>query len=244
METNLNNRSFFVSDGHLNENGISLYADALLLDKQKQLPPQITEHVELCDDCKEQVFGLYEVMQEQPVDTSLPHPYFDAPHKILSFSIYYRAAAIFVLAVAGGTAYFLYSSRQSSEVPPPVHVSIPIVPTDSTPAEKGNDEHAIVENSIPSSNLEDLVTSNFRSSSIEVLTPVAEAIVSSPITFRWKEYPHAVILRILNNKDVTLLTANVKTNTFVTSRSFLPGLYYWKLEDDGELLFVGKFFVK
>ncbi len=245
MDTNINVHSFFTSDGHLNENGTSLYADALLLNKLQKLPSQITEHVGSCNDCKELVFGLYEVMQEQPFNASLPHPFLDAPSKILSFPVYYKAAAIFILAVAGGAVFYIFSPRGSTDTPPPVHATIPsAVPIDTTTAVKEDGKHMIAENSLPSDNLEDLVHSNFRSATIEVLTPDAEAIVSSPIKFQWKEYPRPVILKILNNKDVPVLTSNVKGNSFVTSRSFLPGLYYWKLEDEGELLFVGKFFVR
>ena len=61
---------------------------------------------------------------------------------------------------------------------------------------------------------------------------------------RWKSEGRELKLKILTNREVTILTAIVTADTFFTSKKFEPGLYYWKLEADDELLFIGKFFVR
>ena len=245
MTTNSTHQPFFTADGHLDDNGTSLTVEALILDRFSELPGPITAHIEECDHCKEQVLGLFELMKEQPLDRNIPHPYFDqAPHTIVRFPGYLRMAAVLALALFTGTVFFLLSIR-SAQQPPPLQTAIPsaVVPNDTGSSAPERTE-LLAEHFIPSPNLDDLVHSEFRSESIEVLAPETEAIVHSPITFRWKEYPRAVILKVLNNRDITVLTTNVKGNRFVTSKNFPQGLYYWKLEDKGDLLYVGKFFVK
>ena len=245
MTTNSNHRSFFTAEGHLDENGTSLTVEALMLDRFGSLPGAVTAHIEECHECKEQIMGLFDIMKEQPIDRTLPHPYFDQRGAIIGFPPLLRAAAVLAVALFAGTVFFLLSVR-STQNTPPLHAVRPPAPvsTDTAAIIRESGDDLLAERMTPSPNLDDLVHSEFRSETIEVLTPETEAIVHSPITFRWKEYPRPVILKVLNNREMTVLTTNVKRNRFVSTKSFPEGLYYWKLEDNGELLFVGKFFVK
>lgn len=245
MTTHIFHRSFFTAEGHLDENGISLTVEALFLDTYAKLPGPVTAHLEECDECKMQVAGLMEVMKDQPIDRTLPHPYFDQRISVRTFPASLRIAATLAMALFAGTLFFLLGVRSAQNSSPvqTQHVPVP-QPIDTSIRQDEHEDILLAERMTPSPNLDDLVHSEFRSESIEVLSPEIEAIVHSPITFRWKQYPRPVILKIMNNKEVTVLTANVKMNSYVTSKKFPEGLYYWKLEDDGELLFVGKFFTK
>lgn len=238
-------RTFFSSDGHMDENGLSLTVEALLLDRYSELPDPLTAHTEQCDRCKEQVLGLFELMKEQPMDRTVPHPYFDKASSSRHFSSYLRAAAILAAALITGALFFQFSTRNARVTHPVQTANTPVatpIDTVSTPPARNDD--LLADHFSISPNLDDLVNSEFRSEMIEVLAPEIEAIVQPPITFQWKQYPRPVILKVLNNKDITVLTSSVKGNKFVTSKIFPEGLYYWKLEDNGELLYVGKFFVR
>jgi hypothetical protein len=245
MTSNSNYRSFFTAEGHLNENGTSLTVEALMLDRFSSLPGPVAAHIEECHECKEQIMGLFDIMKEQPIDRTIPHPYFDHRAAIIEFPALLRTAAMLAVALLAGTVFFLLSVRSAQNTPPihAIHTPAP-VSTDTAVFVRESGDGLLAERLTPSPNLDDLVHSEFRSEMIEVLAPETEAIVHSPITFRWKQYPRPVILKVLNNREMTVLTTNVKRNSFVTSKSFPEGLYYWKLEDNGELLFVGKFFVK
>ncbi len=245
MKTEPANHTFFDHSRHLNENGTALSAEALLLDRTTELPNEITEHLERCDRCKIHVLGLLELMKEQPLDRKFPHPYFDRRSAILPFPGYLKAAAVITAVLAGGAAYLLFTSNGTSGQDAPIQSLGPVTTSADTLSDPAPENELILaDHFAPSPNLDDLVRSDFRSESIEVLAPKNDAIVSSPITFRWKQYQGPVILKILNNREMTVQTSNVKVNRFVSTKSLLPGLYYWKLEDEGELLYIGKFFVK
>lgn len=245
MKTEPAIHTFFDHSLHLNENGTALTAEAFFLDRTAELPNEISEHLEQCDRCKVQVLGLLELLKEQPIDRNIHHPYFDRRPVILPFPNFLKAAAVITAILAGGAAYILFTSNGTSGNDTPYHSIGPVTTSPDTFSDPvPENERVLADHFAPSPNLDDLVRSDFRSESIEVLSPENDAIVSSPITFRWKQYQGPVILKILNNREMTVQMSNVKENRFVTTKSLVPGLYYWKLEDEGELLYIGKFFVK
>ena len=72
------NRDFLNDQGHLNEENIALYLDALSLDKVEKLPVPVLEHVEDCMDCKTDIIDLFEIMRKNSENTiNRKHPYFD-----------------------------------------------------------------------------------------------------------------------------------------------------------------------
>ena len=108
-------------------------------------------------------------------------------------------------------------------------------------------------NFAPAPHLDAWISESMRSAGVvieRVLSPpMGEEIAGREIIFQWKMVkPVPVSLRILNNREKALLTlspdaaqfplitARVQTEIFKT-----PGLYYWKIEDREDVLFVGKF---
>jgi Tol biopolymer transport system component len=59
-----------------------------------------------------------------------------------------------------------------------------------------------------------------------------------------KPKPQLLMLKILSNKEQTLVAAEFKTNSYTAQKIFSPDLYYWKLEAKDELIYVGKFVAK
>lgn len=93
-------------------------------------------------------------------------------------------------------------------------------------------------------NLENMIGSRLRSGLFEVLGPANDSIIKEPIHFSWKKAlvtPHT--LKIVNNKNQVLYTYPVQGTSFDFDETLPPGLYYWKLESQNELLYVGKFFI-
>ena len=93
-------------------------------------------------------------------------------------------------------------------------------------------------------NLENMIGSHLRSGGIEVVTPANNSSLVPPIHFSWNRElmtPHT--LKIVNNKNLELFTYTVQGNGFDFPGPLDVGLFYWKLENSNELLYVGKFFI-
>jgi len=93
-------------------------------------------------------------------------------------------------------------------------------------------------------NLENMIGSRLRSGFFEVLGPENGSVIKEPIHFSWKnalKTPHT--LKIVNNKNQVLYMYTVQGVSFDFNETLSSGLYYWKLESQNELLYVGKFFI-
>ena len=101
-----------MDEGHLDENHIALYVDALILDKVEKLPIPVLEHVEDCMDCKKDIIELFEILQSSKKIESQKHPYFDRtarwkPRQLL------KLAAIFLgFIVAAASIYYLFNYQK------------------------------------------------------------------------------------------------------------------------------------
>lgn len=239
----MDQQRFFTEAGHLTELGTALFADGLTLGRTTELPTDLLRHIEACDDCKRRIMDVTEVVTEAGLDQWTRHPYFDGVRREKRPSPqWYRAAAILALAFGIRTAYI---AMEPSE----------LVVTHSGPRSVGDvtDEHrsvmppaasAVEDRFRPSATLEDLLHTEFRSSSLEALAPTNGSTVRSPITFRWKHAGGAVKIKILTNREIAVQTAIVRTGSFRTEKKFEPGLYYWKLEQEGEIRHLGSFFIR
>jgi hypothetical protein len=78
-----------------------------------------------------------------------------------------------------------------------------------------------------------------------VVSPKNNAVVSQEILFEWNVQDGGLVsVTILSNREDVLKNVKLKRSKFFFSGKLNPGLYYWKLEREDELLYVGKFFVK
>jgi hypothetical protein len=111
--------------------------------------------------------------------------------------------------------------------------------------DKVNQQKILAGNFSESPNLENLVNSSSRSELPLVVSPRNNAVVSQEILFEWKVQEAGLVsVTILSNKEDVLKNVKLKQSKFLFSEKLNPGLYYWKLEREDELLYVGKFFVK
>ena len=103
-------------------------------------------------------------------------------------------------------------------------------------------------NSKPSPSLESLLATSQRgASNLEVLSPPNGINVTDRIPFAWKRDDLSELhIVILNNREEELMTFTAIENEYVfedAATRLQPGLYYWKLEDQEDALYVGKFFI-
>ncbi len=97
----------------------------------------------------------------------------------------------------------------------------------------------------PSATYEEMLASNLRSAATTILSPkIGQKITGNTIQFRWKTSEAGpFLLKILNNRGRELLSLSTEQNSLTLKRKLPPGLYYWKLETEEELMAVGKFLV-
>lgn len=94
---------------------------------------------------------------------------------------------------------------------------------------------------------ENLISSSYRSQDIKVISPAMEQHYSANGTLVFKinqPTPSPFTIKIYTNKGNKLHEIeDIATDTYMFEKKLSQGLYYWKLEEDDDLLFVGKFFV-
>ncbi len=238
-------QQFFTATDHLTEEAIALYVDALHLDKTNELPTEILAHAANCFSCKQQIMEIYELTNSEQTAAAGEHPYFRRA-KIFRFS--YRIAAGFAIVLLGGSVY--YYAIQPAEISTHAVIANELK-KDSLTLEMPKrektappTERIFAANFEPSKNLEDLIETEFRSASFQVFSPVSGKTVQQPVQFYWNGESQTVLLRILDNKENELLSETIHGSVYELKKKLSAGLYYWKLEANNELAYVGKFVIR
>ncbi len=233
---------------HLTDQDICLYVDALKLQKTEQLPPDIVAHVSDCIECKKQIMQLYDALSGEDYRHLRDHPTF-GPQKGVKREparlVLRLAAGIVVLLAAGAIAYFAFL-RNAHEAGPPTRAATVDSTGISNPKTVENPTSAgkFAANFSPSPNMEDLVGSTPRAASVTVNSPTNGQTIRENIVFRWKSHGTMTFkVRILNNREGEVFRATTDRDSVLYDQRLDPGLYYWTLQADGELVHVGKFTV-
>jgi hypothetical protein len=263
-----NNLGDYFIKGHLNEDALALFADALVLKKEDSLPAAIRNHVEECQQCKIEVFGLYEIMKnDNVIQNTENHPYFNSQivERKKTFQLYnlLKIVALILLVISVGSLIhnLLIVKKNNNVLKNNVaHNSDRINNNviynnnkEEKKVKKDSLKHSSTDN-LTALNLEEsalfenLIASHYRGSDIEVNTPRLKQKfnVGQPIVFEINgDLSNPVIINIYSNKGNKIIERNdISTNTFTIDNELPPGLYYWKLLQEDNLVQVGKFFVK
>jgi hypothetical protein len=108
-----------------------------------------------------------------------------------------------------------------------------------------DDSHPVLaENLVPNADLENLVGMRTRSEGIRVLSPLNGGSCDATTLFRWQSAGKTVQFRVVNNKGQEVFRKETSASRLRLGKTPQPGLYYWMLRTNGELAYVGKFFVK
>ena len=100
----------FGEDGHLSEEALALYVDAVRLHKVYLLPEAVLGHVDDCQHCKSEIVEALSLVEEQRYNTVEPHPYFskNAHSTPARYSLGYRIAAAFLVGISIGMLFYLF----------------------------------------------------------------------------------------------------------------------------------------
>ncbi len=245
---------YFDKGLHLNDLGLALYVDGLKLKRVDQLPKAVREHVSECAQCRKDVYELELVMDDRKYARLDSHPYFGQLGGKREIRYLYRlAASVAILIGIGAAGYFLGVFRFHGNAPEPQaqqNVAIPEltqpgIGTETGPAgQQAETQGTLASNFEPSPNLEGVVGKSVRSSLVEVTSPKVGEVVKGNIDFRWKgEANTTYTLVVLNNREDVYKQVTVRGLGYVLTEKLKDGLYYWKLQANGDLLYVGKFVV-
>jgi negative regulator of sigma E activity len=234
---------------HLSDQEICLYVDALKLGGTEHLPHDIVEHVSDCLQCKREIMQLYDAVPGKNYQSIGEHPFLGAQQshrREWTRLIFRMAAAIVVLIAAGVIAYFAFI-----KTPHELTRSTSSAVVDTTAMGKKENaqgpvspEKKFAANFTPSPNMEDLVGANLRSTSISVESPKNGQSVTGSVVFRWKSEGSMLFkVRLLTNAETEVFQATTDRPMVQCDKRLDPGLYYWTLQEDGELVHVGKFTV-
>ena len=119
--------------------------------------------------------------------------------------------------------------------------------------QKENEENLMALNNVTekdfkeNSVLENFVNRNVRSEeNIKIIFPSIGDTLIKNVRLKWasSEKGTGYQIIIVNNRNEKVWEITTDSNTIMVEKKLLPGLYYWKIENDGKLETIGKFFIK
>jgi hypothetical protein len=257
-----------LSQGHLTEGETALYVDSLLNNDISNLPPEILSHVEICTECKDKILDVFLYLRNSQSSSKpkIAEPLFLKEkqwEQKTPFYISRIAASFFILALIV-FIYFsfvkkdiqqqldsskknqIYSTKLSNKTKNQSKV-------DSTNLTWKNKSKSVLSKKIKqvkdpnfkiNPNLEYMINSQSRNISIQIISPKNNSSFEKEIKFSWEPSNSKNLqIKILDNKNNVLWQYSVKKDEFLLKEKLSPGLYYWKLENQSDLLYVGKFYI-
>jgi hypothetical protein len=241
---------FFGVGEHLNDEGVALYVDALRLKTVAQLPSSVRDHVTECQECRKSITGLFTLLDDTEYSDVQSHPFFTISTAADSrFSFVMKIAAVVVGILSLATLSYLIGPFRPREVANETSQETAGGSIDTSrephtgPKAAANEDFAASFTANP--NLDDLVNDRTRSKEFVVLSPGNGVPVGPNEIFRWRRAAGTPLtMSILDNKGHPVLKEIATDSGYTLKRRLTPGLFYWKLENESELLYVGKFLVK
>jgi len=96
----------------------------------------------------------------------------------------------------------------------------------------------------PTPYLEEMVESVLRSATASAIRPANGDTVRQPVHFSWSTSMPAVLVVILDRQGTVIVRLKPERQSIAYSGTLAPGLYYWKLESEEDLLHIGKFYIR
>lgn len=226
---------------HLTDLQVAQYVEALLDAEPSRIDPMVRNHVEACLKCKSDVLGLYS-LRHNTGQTFQPAASNDSAtlFKKIRRNSWFQIAAVFLIVIGiSAVSYYMKDSGQPTQTST---IASQATGVDST---KQTRNYATMSRFDESPNLEDLLHSSMRSTQIKILSPPDGFNAKNEIDFHWTSgKSQTYFLKILDNKEEVVQQDTIHGNSFVMKDVPPPGLYYWKLENQSDLLHLGKFIVR
>ena len=260
-------KSNLFDKGHLSDESTACYTNALLEGEFSTLPEEILTHVEACSDCKDRILEISMFLRNPDSSSFINSLNETLPDTRRKWYAYPKrlAAALFVAALLLSTYFFVYKEgsilkemlfkSSFTEKNKKIEAKIKMQQEMKTPHGKNQaagknrvtkkNNHLPPDNFRVNPNLESMIGTQYRSATTQILSPGNNSTLNGDIVFAWgKTFQGTLTLKIINNKNIVAYNYEVNGNRFLFKKKLTPGLYYWKLENQKDLLYLGKFFIK
>ncbi len=238
--------------GHLTDAEFEEYAKALNSNNLSTVPEALRRHVSDCLQCRKELAYLFRMnlnMEEMTAEGSpeakgtTRDSHTDRKEPERSFGMVYRIAAGVALLVGCG-ALAWYIATRSNVGSSSSELGDNKVAVDSAHEAEKHRLALLAQNSTPSPNMEDLITSTFRGQSTETSMPHRGDTLRLPSTIALKYSARKpVTFRLLTNSEVERIRVRVESAHVTIPDTLTPGLYYWIVERDGAILDAGKVYL-
>jgi hypothetical protein len=226
----------YFSGNHLSEEGLALAAEAMESQELESLPEEIQDHLGDCQECREGVSDIYQIiLQSGMQDEKGMRPFFEkgAGYKQTSRRLYWlRYAAVFLLLATslGWLGLRLFS---------PEHPALRKIA--SVFGIEYYDPFA------PDPLVETLVGAIFREDDFQLLAPApTDTLVPGDLLhLQYTGYHlNALQFKLMTNQGQEVETFEVKGGAAMLRLPETQGLYYWRLSDGSDLLFLGRIILR
>lgn len=254
--------------GHLTDESISRYVEVLQSQEWESLPEEIQTHIETCNACQQEAMDLYAIVSHsgQAKELELPKPKTGgrvirmrvmrwamvAVLAGLSFYLYRyldRPKAIDNIEIDGPIANDPGELKNSDEdednllEPTPKKEETVNPAKSTTPVPERDVRDLYAANFVPSESMELLLADQLRSSGVQLVSPSSEKVADwkSGIYFQWTGTAQdGLSLQLENNRGERLYEQPVEALTHTVKLELEPGIYYWRLESEEDLLMLGR----
>lgn len=256
-------------EGHLNDESIARYVEVLHSENWDSLPEEIHQHIESCTNCHQQALDLYAIVSHSATSVVKQEAPMRKGGRIVRMRIM-RWAMVAVLAGLSFYFYRYLDRQKpidNIEVDGPIANDPDQVedtknlveedPGNSTPKKEDTanppkstipePEKDVRElyaaNFVPSESMESLLADQLRSGNIDLIAPSTEEIQDwrDGISFEWSGVnAEGLRLRLENNRAEVLYEKAVEDLRHTIHLELEPGIYYWRLESEEDLLMLGR----
>ena len=268
MENNIEEYSRWLDDSknHLSNKAIATYKNLKGFLSKKEIR-FVENHLSSCEECKDRFRLIVDEDREMDLlaeeEEMVPEKETEESVKVFALGkiLKYSVAAVIVAGLILVTYFSFFQEERVvyTEKKKPEAVSDTLrksANSDSvgisvvTKAEDENQYNVQSNSNLKSfavnNILESFVNRNIRSDTeIEIVQPNIGDTIKFPYTFKWdqKTFSGSNKLIVVDNQNNPLYQAEIGGKEITIDQKLTSGLYYWKLESNGKLAAVGKFFV-
>ena len=209
-----------MKDKHLKPEMLALCAEEFQKHHTDKIPEEVRNHIEDCLECKIAIMDVYSMLTATSDMTAIPTELLEKDEPDIYRKNMWKSAMLTSVLVL--TFAVLIFQKQGASTNDTVFSPDPMY--------------------------EYYIGSQYRSDAgqLTVVSPQVGMITNGEkVEFRW-EYDNAenLQLTVLNNRQEMVVSTKGNNQRFMLTSTLSNGLYYWKLESETDLLYVGKFIVE
>jgi hypothetical protein len=223
----------------------------LLHELTKQEESFVEEHLLYCEACLENVEKMKQDLNKIKSIIEDGSGLVVKQHRLFKIPVYWAAAA--VLFVFFSTLGIVYILNNNEPIEP--HVTESVLPTDSITSDptispdipvKIGEKQVFAINYTPNSIYENEINTTYRHLGVKSFEPSNnfEIEFNNPFSFEWENsLGDSLSIVIIDNNGNELMN-NMAFDHFYWAKPLKPGLYYWQIQTEIDVLHTGRFKIK